>query len=130
MRETDDGNALVIRPKIVDAGHHSRRLMRLTGLDVQENQARRLLNDLDEHRAFVNPNDDVGYAAHQWLMKIFEPTVRAVPREYRKKLETMRPPTTPLPPPKAACSSTAVNLAEPIARSMSRRWQPNNQVIL
>ena len=87
MRETDDGNALMIRPKIVDAGHHSRRLMRLTGLDVQENQARRLLNDLDEHRAYVNPNDDVGYAAHQWLLQIFEPTVRAVPREYRKKLE-------------------------------------------
>jgi len=87
MRETDDGNALMIRPKIVDAGHHSRRLMRLTGLDVQENQARRLLNDLDEHRAYANPNDDVGYAAHQWLLKIFEPTVRAVPREYRQKLE-------------------------------------------
>ena len=87
MRKTDDGNALLIRPKIVDAGHHSRRLMRLTGLDVQENQARRLLNDLDEHRAYVNPDDDIGYAAHQWLLKVFEPTVRAVPREYRKKLE-------------------------------------------
>ena len=87
MRETDDGNALTIRPKIVDAGHHSRRLMRLTGLDVQENQARRLLNDLDEHRAYANPHDDVGYAAHQWLLNIFEPTVRDVPREYRKKLE-------------------------------------------
>jgi hypothetical protein len=61
--------------------------MRLTGLDVQENQARRLLNDLDEHRAYANPNEDVGYAAHQWLLNIFEPTVRAVPREYRQKLE-------------------------------------------
>jgi len=87
MRETDDGNALVIRPKIVDSGHHSRRLMRLTGLDVQENQARRLLNDLDEYRAYANPNDDVGYAAHQWLLNIFEPTVRAIPSEHRKKLE-------------------------------------------
>jgi len=87
MRQTDDGNALLIRPKIVDAGHHSRRLMRLTGLDVQENQARRLLNDLDEHRAYAYPNDDPAYAAHQWLLQIFEPTVRAVPREYRSKLE-------------------------------------------
>jgi len=87
MRETDDGNALVIRPKIVDAGHHARRLMRLTGLDVQENQARRLLNDLDEYRAVAFPSDDEGYAAHQWLLKVFEPTVRAVPREYRRKLE-------------------------------------------
>ena len=36
-----------IQPKVVDAGHHSRRLLRLTGLDAEENQARRLLNDLD-----------------------------------------------------------------------------------
>lgn len=87
MRETDDGNALMIRPKIVDAGHHSRRLMRLTGLDVQENQARRLLNDLDEYHAYAHPQEEIGYAAHQWLLQIFEPTVRAVPREFRKKLE-------------------------------------------
>ena len=30
-----------VRPKVVDAGHHSRRLLRLTGLDAEENQARR-----------------------------------------------------------------------------------------
>ncbi|WP_430868376.1 DUF4032 domain-containing protein [Demequina aurantiaca] len=88
MRETEDGDALVLRAKVVDAGHHARRLMRLTGLDVQENQARRLLNDLDEYRVLVShPSEDEGYSAHQWLMKVFEPTVRAVPREFRKKLE-------------------------------------------
>ena len=41
---------LIVRPKVVDAGHHQRRLLRLTGLDVEENQARRLLNDLDSFR--------------------------------------------------------------------------------
>lgn len=88
LRETDDGNALLMRAKVVDAGHHARRLMRLTGLDVQENQARRLLNDLDEYRVLVShPSEDEGYSAHQWLMKVFEPTVRAVPREFRRKLE-------------------------------------------
>lgn len=88
MRSTDDGEALTIRPKVVDAGHHSRRLLRLTGLDVQENQARRLLNDLDEFRA-VHPEvaDDETFAAHEWLTNIFEPTVRAVPRDMRGKLE-------------------------------------------
>lgn len=88
MQKTDDGTALVIRPKVVDAGHHARRLMRLTGLDVQENQARRLLNDLDEYRAVTaGPGEDEGHAALLWLTRVFEPTVRAVPREYRKKLE-------------------------------------------
>src|SRR5690625_2504517 len=46
-----DGTSVRIQPKVVDAGHHHRRLMRLTGLDVQENQARRLLNDIDTYRA-------------------------------------------------------------------------------
>ena len=88
MRETEDGSAIIIRPKVVDAGHHARRLMRLTGLDVQENQARRLLNDLDEYRAVAAPaGEEESYAAHQWLTTVFEATVRAVPRSFRAKLE-------------------------------------------
>ena len=88
MQQTDDGTALTIRPKVVDAGHHSRRLLRLTGLDVQENQARRLLNDLDEFRTLsADAKDDETFAAHQWLTTIFEPTVRTVPKELRGKLE-------------------------------------------
>lgn len=87
VREAEDGQAIVIRPKVVDAGHHARRLMRLTGLDVQENQARRLLNDLDEFHCCAASGEDDSYAAHQWLITVFEPTVRAVPRELRTKLE-------------------------------------------
>ncbi len=50
-RPPTSGTTVRIQPKVVDAGHHSRRLLRLTGLDVEENQARRLLNDLDSYRA-------------------------------------------------------------------------------
>ena len=49
-----DGSRVRIQPKVVDAGHHTRRLLRLTGLDVEENQARRLLNDLDTFRFRTN----------------------------------------------------------------------------
>ena len=38
-------------PKVVDAGHHQRQLLRLTGLDTEENQARRLLSDLESWMA-------------------------------------------------------------------------------
>ena len=83
-----DGTTVHIQPKVVDAGHHSRRLMRLTGLDVQENQARRLLNDLDEWRAATGrQHDDESFVALDWLTDVFEPAVRAVPRELRGKLE-------------------------------------------
>jgi len=82
------GTTIQIQPKVVDAGHHSRRLLRLTGLDVEENQARRLLNDLDSYRAGTDrQNDDEEIVAHDWLQRIYEPITRTVPRELGSKLE-------------------------------------------
>lgn len=83
-----DGTKVHIQPKVVEAGHHSRRLLRLTGLDVQDNQARRLLNDLDEYRAASDrQGEEEQFVAHDWVTEVFEPTVRAVPRSMRGKLE-------------------------------------------
>ena len=88
IRTNDDGASVRIQPKVVDAGHHQRRLLRLTGLDAQENQARRLLNDLDSYAATVaKPGMDEEAIAHEWLMRVFEPVVRAIPAELRGKLE-------------------------------------------
>ncbi|GAB3589463.1 DUF4032 domain-containing protein [Angustibacter peucedani] len=83
-----EGATVQIQPKVVDAGHHSRRLLRLTGLDVGENQARRLLNDLDSYQAATDrQGDSEEIVAHDWLSNVFEPVVRAVPRPLRAKLE-------------------------------------------
>ena len=83
-----DGTSLTIQPKVVDAGHHARRLMRLTGIDAQENQARRLLNDLDHYRAVTEQQaEDEEFVAHEWLQHQYEPVVRAMPRTMRSKLE-------------------------------------------
>ena len=88
IRTDATGTTLRIQPKVVDAGHHQRRLLRLTGLDAGENQARRLLNDLDSYRAAYNKQDlDEEMVAHEWQMRVFEPVVRAVPPELRGKLE-------------------------------------------
>jgi hypothetical protein len=81
------GTSIEIQPKVVDAGHHRRRLLRLTGLDVEENQSRRLLNDLDTYRAATDRQAaDEDVIAHEWLARRFEPVVRAVPAELRGKL--------------------------------------------
>ena len=80
------GQGYRVRPKVVDAGHHTRRLLRLTGLDAEENQARKLLNDLDTYRAESDLEDEQ-QAAHRWLTEVFEPVVRAVPGSLRGKLE-------------------------------------------
>ncbi|MDR2723093.1 MAG: DUF4032 domain-containing protein [Cellulomonadaceae bacterium] len=83
-----DGATVQIQPKVVDAGHHSRRLLRLTGLDVQDNQARRLLNDLDAWAAAHDRGEDSEQiVAHDWLMRSFEPTIQAVPHNLRRKLD-------------------------------------------
>jgi len=82
-----DEQSYRVRPKVVDAGHHTRRLLRLTGLDAEENQARKLLNDLDTYRA-ESDLDDEQQAAHRWLTEVFEPVVRAVPAALRGKLES------------------------------------------
>jgi len=76
---------------VVEPGHHRRRLLQLTGLDVQENQARRLLNDILAFRASLERStgrpvpEQIG--ALRWMVEVFEPTMAAVPDELRTKLE-------------------------------------------
>ncbi|NHA69887.1 DUF4032 domain-containing protein [Phycicoccus flavus] len=83
-----DGTSIRVQPKVVDSGHHSRRLLRLTGLDVRENQARRLLNDLEVFAASTGrQGEDEEIVAHDWLARVYEPTTRGVPRELVAKLE-------------------------------------------
>jgi hypothetical protein len=82
------GDRIRIQPKVVALGHHSRELEELTGLRVEENQARRLLNDL---AAFTAHNDlgdeDRERVALRWLTRIYEPIIALVPIEARGKLE-------------------------------------------
>ena len=67
---------------MVDAGHHNRKFMRLTGMDVGEHQAARLLADIDVWRATNGLQDlPLEQAAHEWLTDVFAPVVRAIPRE-------------------------------------------------
>lgn len=82
-----DGATVRIQPKVVDAGHHQRRLQGLTGLDIEENQARRLLNDLDSYTASNElQGEDPAMVAHHWLTQIYEPIVRMAPPDMRSPL--------------------------------------------
>ena len=84
---TDAGPSIHVRPKVVDSGHHRRRMLRLTGIEMQENQARRLLNDVDAHRLMHGPEDDEQVMAHQWVQDCYEAVLRRIPPELRGKLE-------------------------------------------
>ncbi|MGO4593065.1 DUF4032 domain-containing protein [Leifsonia sp. 2TAF2] len=88
IKTSEEGTKVRIQPKVVDAGHHQRRLLRLTGLDTGENQARRLLNDLDSYAATLgNPGLDEEAMAHEWLLRVFEPVIRSIPSDLKGKLE-------------------------------------------
>jgi hypothetical protein len=77
-----------IQPKVVDAGHHTRRLQALTGLDVEDNQARRLLSDLDAYAAAGGmQGQEMPVIASRWLTDVFDPVVQLVPPHLRGKLE-------------------------------------------
>ena len=83
----ESGSNLTIQPKVVDAGHHTRRLLRLTGLDAGENQARRLLNDLDDFFIHLFLGVDEEVVAHEWLSQVYDKVMKAIPKEFRGKLE-------------------------------------------
>ncbi|WP_326595198.1 DUF4032 domain-containing protein [Streptomyces sp. NBC_01803] len=104
IQRSPDGDAVTFLPKVVDAGHHQRQLLRLTGLDAEENQARSLLNDLETWMAGQEDYEDyapgdspaeggLGGArpevlAHRWVRDVFRPTVRTIPRGLREGLDT------------------------------------------
>jgi hypothetical protein len=87
----EGGYRLRLNPRVVDPGYHVRTLRALTGLTVQENQARRLLDDLARYRADLDRSGSTGITeaavARRWLTEVFERTVASVPRRLRGRLE-------------------------------------------
>jgi hypothetical protein len=83
-----DGDRVQIQPKVVELGHHRRELQSLTGLNVEEHQARRVLNDLASFTAYHDlGREDRHLVANKWLVEIYEPIMAMLPPEARGKLE-------------------------------------------
>jgi uncharacterized protein DUF4032/lipopolysaccharide kinase (Kdo/WaaP) family protein len=86
-----EGFRLRLNPRVVEPGHHRRRLLELTGLRAQENQARRLLNDLAGFRAGLERKAGrplpTSVVTARWLAEVFEPAMAAVPPELWGKRE-------------------------------------------
>jgi hypothetical protein len=87
----EGGHKIRLRVQVVEPGHHRRRLEALTGLDVQENQARRLLNDLDHFRAWQSGIEQrpipESEAAKRWLEELYRPTLASIPSDAAAKLD-------------------------------------------
>lgn len=88
---SDDGSRLRFVPRVVEHGYHSQRLADLTGLDTQENQARKLLNAIREFGAWLQDETGKSYpenvTAVRWMDRRFEPTIAKIPADMFAKLE-------------------------------------------
>ena len=83
-----DGDQVRIQPRVVELGHHRRELQALTGMNVEDNQARRLLNDIAAYTAYHDlGREDRNLVANRWLVDVYEPITKMVPVEARGKLE-------------------------------------------
>lgn len=91
LESTSSGDRLRMRTRVSEQGFHRRRLLQVTGLQAQENQARSLLNDLTNFRAAAERDEGrpmpEAVAAYRWLHEVFEKVVEAIPDEHRSRLE-------------------------------------------
>src|SRR3954452_3212576 len=80
-----EGSRLRVQTRVAEPGRQRHELFRLTGLEVGENQARRLLNDLRSYRAWLEQRDGVvvseTVAGHRWVSEIYTPVVESIPAE-------------------------------------------------
>jgi hypothetical protein len=90
IRTEQDGRKLRFETQVVEPGHHQRSLFRLTGLRVQENEARALLADLARFRAKWEEGCGEAIseeaAARRWLTEKYHATLELVPAEERGKM--------------------------------------------
>ena len=89
--DAGNGSKLKLTTRVAEPGHHRRLLFARTGLDVQENQARRLLADLASFRGYleqvaVRPIPET-VAANRWLEEIYGPIMSAIPADLRGRLD-------------------------------------------
>jgi hypothetical protein len=87
---TADGSRLRIKTKVAASGQQSTQLFRRAGIVADENQARRLLNDIASFRGYLEQRHgepvSETVAAHRWLEEVYDPVVAAIPVELRDRL--------------------------------------------
>ena len=89
--DVGDGYRLRITTRVAEPGHHRQLLFTRTGLVAQENQARRLLNDIAGYRAHLEQTEKQpvreAVAANRWLAEIYDPVIAAIPPQLRGRLD-------------------------------------------
>ncbi len=76
----ENGNQLRLRVFVTDRNFHRDQLFNLTGMDAEEMQARKMMNEIQEVRATVSQSSQrstpLSVAAYHWLEVVFNPVVK------------------------------------------------------
>ncbi|HZG89887.1 MAG TPA: DUF4032 domain-containing protein [Pseudonocardia sp.] len=87
---TDEGIRLRVHTQVAEAGGDRHRLFVLTGLQVGEKQARRLLNDVVSYRGYLEQREGrpvpETIAAHRWRAEVYDRVMAMVPAELSDRL--------------------------------------------
>ena len=137
-----------MRTRVAESGQNSRELFRETGISADENQARRLLNDIASFRGYLEQKNrrpiSFTVAAHRWLAEVYDPATAAIPDGLRGRLPPpevfheilehrlyllRRPAATSAPPPPP--SPTSLPSCPPSrSRSLPRRPAPADETVV
>jgi uncharacterized protein DUF4032 len=85
-----EGVRLRVRTRVAETGRDRHRLFALTGLEVTENQARRLLNDVVSYRGYLEQKEGRSVpetvAAHRWRAEVYDRVMAMVPADLDDRL--------------------------------------------
>ncbi|MGV3522936.1 MAG: DUF4032 domain-containing protein [Candidatus Sericytochromatia bacterium] len=94
LQPMDGGDRLQFRVMVTDRQFHQQLLQGLTGLETEEQQAQRMINEIQELRAGLsqrqNRSTPLSVAAAEWLETVYRPTIE------RLEAQTHPAPYTPV----------------------------------
>lgn len=79
LETTNGGDRIRLRVAVTDRNFHRDQLYGLTGLEAEEMQARKMMNEIQEVKATLeqrnNRDTPLGVAAYHWLENLYQPTL-------------------------------------------------------
>jgi hypothetical protein len=79
LEPSEAGDSLQFQVVVTDRNFHRDQLLGLTGIEAEEMQARKMMNEIQEHKATIsmtnNRSTPLNLAAYNWLNEIFSPTL-------------------------------------------------------
>ena len=79
LESTESGDRIRLRVVVTDRNFHRDQLYGLTGLETEEMQARKMMNEIQEIKATLeqrnNRSTPLSVAAYHWLENVYQPTM-------------------------------------------------------